>query len=88
MPRGIWHRRRPMSTKSRRYAVDFPPEDIRLRVQTQLRRLGANTLAAELGLSRNTTLSLAAGARTLPGTLALVRERLPQLEQGSETGDS
>ncbi len=69
-----------MSSKSSRKKGYFPPEDLRLRVQVQLQRLGPGELAEALQLGRNTVLGVAAGARCHAGTLALVRERLPQLE--------
>jgi len=73
-----------MSSKAKRKKGDFPPEELRLRVQCQLQRLGPNELAEALRLGRNTVLGVAAGARCLQGTLALVRERLPGVEQGAE----
>lgn len=72
-----------MSARSKRKKGDFPPEELRFRVQCQLQRLGASELADALRLGRNTVLGVAAGARCLAGTLALVRERLPGVEQGA-----
>lgn len=62
---------------------ELPPEDLRRRVVAQLARLGPRRLADELGMARDTVLGVAAGCRSLPGTAALLRERLPRLEEPS-----
>jgi hypothetical protein len=55
-------------------------DDLRQRVATLLERLGPRHLARRIGVSRDAVLGVAAGMSALPGTLALLRERLPQLE--------
>lgn len=62
----------------------FPPEDLRIRLQNQLRVISPSELAERLGVGRVTVLGVAAGSRSLAGTLALIRERLPALERGGD----
>ncbi len=53
-----------------------PDDDIRTRAAKLVREQGPNGAAKDLGVGRETVLSLAAGARVNRGTLALIRERL------------
>lgn len=50
-------------------------EAIRVIAAERLRALGANGAARELGVGRDTLLSLAAGAPVQDGTFAKIRER-------------
>ena len=59
-----------------------PPEELRQRLVALLATLGPGRLSAQLGLSRHAVLGAAAGCPVLPGTAALLRERLPLLERG------
>lgn len=77
-----------MSKKERAPKGELPSEELVIRVRKQLVALGPNHVAAALRLDRKTVLGVGAGCYSLPGTLALIRERLPALEQGSGTGDS
>lgn len=47
---------------------------------------GPRDLARRLGVSRDAVLGVAAGCRALPGTLALLRERLPLLMERRALG--
>lgn len=53
-----------------------PPEDLRAHVARLLESRRPRQLARELGMSRDALLGVAAGAHVLPGTVALLRERL------------
>lgn len=73
-----------MTKKARAPKGEIPPEELVVRIKKQLLALGPNQVAAALRLDRKTVLGVGAGCYSLPGTLALIRERLPALEQGSE----
>lgn len=78
-----------MHTKTRRMRGVPAPEELRQRLAVLLDSLGPGPLAVKLGLARHTLLGVCAGARSMPGTAALIRERLPAIESGSaETSPS
>jgi hypothetical protein len=56
-----------------------PPEEIRTEVSRLLEAHGPRELSKRLGMSRDAVLGVAAGTHVLPGTLALLRERLRSL---------
>lgn len=74
-----------MTKKTRAPKGELPPDELVIRVKKQLLALGPNQVAAALRLDRKTVLGVGAGCYSLPGTLALIRERLPALEQGGES---
>jgi hypothetical protein len=70
--------------KARAPKGELPSEELVIRVRKQLVALGPNNVAAALRLDLKTVLGVGAGCYSLPGTLALIRERLPALEQGEK----
>jgi hypothetical protein len=68
-----------MTPDTRTPRGELPPVDLRLAVAELLRIHGPRGLARRLNMSRDALLTVAIGARALPGTLALLRERLPHL---------
>lgn len=74
--------------KARAPKGEIPPDELVIRVKKQLLARGPNKVAAALKLDRKTVLGVGAGCYAHPGTLALIRERLPALEQGGDASDS
>ncbi len=56
------------------------PDELRQRVSVLLERLGPRQLSRRIGVARDTLMGVAAGTRVLAGSLALLRERLPAIE--------
>jgi hypothetical protein len=50
------------------------PDDLRDLAKHLLRERGPRPAALELGISRSALLGICAGARAMPGTIALLRE--------------
>jgi hypothetical protein len=75
-----------MSDTSYRPRGEAPPDELRRVVVALLADHGPRDLARRLGISRDAVLGVAAGCRALPGTLALLRERLPAIAETAPSG--
>lgn len=72
----------PIPAKARKPRGDLPPAALSRALAELIRAHGPRGAERRLGISRDALLSIAVGARALPGTLLLARERLAQLESG------